>query len=237
MLGQTSGQAYAGGVQDRWYSEFTERVSSRVLVSAGLAMFGLYIAADVIASVAYDGYSYRDQTISELSAVDAPTRGGWLVQSVFYEILAFAFAFGVLRMAGERRAVRGVGWMLLAFAVVGPLWWFAPMHQREVLAADGGDWKDTMHLVLGGLNSVVFFAMIGAGAFAFGRRFRWYSFATLAVILVFGALMGLRTGAVGENEATPWLGIYERIAIEGSMLWMAVFAGVLLWEVRSRSRG
>lgn len=191
-------------------------------------MFALYIAADVTASVAYGGYSYRDQTISELSAIGAPTRPFWNAFSVVYQLLAFAFALGVLAIAGPRGKVRIIGWLLLVAAVANLLWWFGPMHQREVLAADGGNWKDTLHLVMGGINSVLFFAMIGIGAFTFGRPFRWYSLATIALMLIFGTLMNQDIEAVGNNEATPWLGIWERIAIEGAMLWQAVFAAVLI---------
>jgi len=111
------------------------------------------------------------------------------------------------------------------------------MHQREVLAADGGTWQDTMHLVTGGISSVLFFSMIGVGAFAFDRRFRWYSFATIGAMLVFGMLMNMDIAKVGNNESTAWLGVWERIAIEGAMLWEAVFAAVLLWSSRTAAEG
>jgi hypothetical protein len=197
-----------------------------------VAMFALYIFMDVVASLAYEGYSYKDQTISELSAIGAPTRTFWLVMSVFYQVLAFAFAIGVLAMAGDRRRLRIVGWLLLAAAFIGPLWFLAPMHQREVLAADGGTWQDTMHLVLGGITSLMYFAMIGVGAFAFGRWFRWYSVVTIGLMLGFGALLNMDVSKVGNNEPTPWLGIWERITVEGAMLWQATFALVLLWHTR-----
>ena len=44
------------------------------LVASGVVMFVLYMFMDLTASLAHDGYSYRDQTISELSAFGAPTR-------------------------------------------------------------------------------------------------------------------------------------------------------------------
>jgi len=235
MLGNSTGSAFAGGERNAWYSGLGARIPAKALVSCGIVMFALYIAIDVIASLSYDGYSYTDQTISELSAVDAPTRGVWLAMSVAWQVLSLAFAVGVLRVAGRRRSVRIIGWLLLVSAVVGILWWFAPMHQREVLAADGGDWRDTMHLALGGVSSLEYFAMIGIGAFAFGRRFRWYSFATIGLMVVFGTLMNMDVSKVGNDEPTPWLGIYERIAIEGAMLWQAVFAGALLWASRRRA--
>ncbi len=233
MMGHSTGQAFATNEGDRWYTRVRARVNARALVFCGVLMFAWYIAMDVIASLRYDGYSYTDQTISELSAIDAPTRGMWLAASTVYQAFAFAFAFGVLMVAGARRKVRAVGWILLAGAVLGLLWWFAPMHQREVLAVDGGTWQDTMHLALGGASSIVFFAMIGAGMFAFGRRFRRYSIVTVALMLVFGTLMNMDVQAVGDNEPTPWLGIWERITIEGAMLWQAVFAAVLLLNTRA----
>ena len=233
MLRESTDQAFATGQRDAWYSSLASRVPPKLLVFAGAAMFALYIFMDVAASLSYDGYSYKDQTISELSAIDAPTRTFWMVMSVFYQVLSFAFAFGVMAVAGGRRKVRIVGWLLLVAAVSGLLWWFGPMHQREVLAADGGTWQDTMHLVAGAISSILFFSMIGVGAFAFGWRFRWYSFVTVALMLVFGTLMNMDIPKVADNESTPWLGIWERIAIEGAMLWEALFAAVLLWNSRA----
>jgi len=226
LRGSTHPTMPAAG-QRSWYG----RIPATVLLSAGVAMFAWYILMDVVASLAYSGYSYKDQTISELSAMGAPTRPFWLAMSIVYQAMAFAFAFGVLRVAGERRRVRIVGWLLLATAVSGIFWWLGPMHQREVLAADGGTWQDTLHLALGGVSSILFFGMIGVGAGAFGKRFLAYSLATIAVMFVFGMLMNMDIEAVGNDEPTPWLGIWERIAIEGAMLWQAVFAAMLLRHV------
>jgi hypothetical protein len=182
---------FAAFPADRRQRNMPVSVSPKLLVAAGALMFPLYIVMDVCASLAYAGYSYRDQTISELSAIGAPTRTFWLSMSVLYQVLAFAFAFavGVLTLAGGRRTVRVVGWLLMGSALTGLLWWISPMHRREVLAAGGGTWQDTMHLVTAALTTVLYFAMIGVGAFAFGRRFRWYSFATIGLMIGFGMLM------------------------------------------------
>jgi hypothetical protein len=197
-------------------------------------MFAVYIFMDVAASLAYGGYSYMDQTISELSAIGAPTRPFWLAMSVVYQALAFAFAVGVLAIGAGGRRVQLVGWLLLTSASVGLLWWIAPMHQRETLAAGGDTWQDTMHLVLGGASSALFFGMIGIGAFAFGWRFRLYSFTTIGLMLVFGMLMNAQVGAVADNDATPLLGVWERISVEGAMLWEAAFAAMLFWQARTQ---
>lgn len=214
--------------REAWHSALSLRIPAQLLVASGIVMFAWYIVMDVTASLRYDGYSYTDWTISELSAIGAPTRGMWIAAGAVYQLLAFAFAFGVLRMAGRQRTLAIAGWILLVAAVVGPLWWFAPMHQRAVLAAGGGDWRDTMHLVLAGVSSLEFFAVMGVAAFAFGRGFRAYTFAAIAVMFGFGMLMNTMVNDVTDNVDTPWLGIWERITVEGAMLWQAVFAAVLI---------
>ena len=237
MLGHSAGQALVRGGMRPWYAGLKERVPARLFIFAGVVMFPLYIAMDAIASLAYEGYSYRDQAISELSAIGAPTRAGWIVAGVVWNVLALAFAIGVLARAGHGWRMRTIAWLVAAYAMLGPIWYLAPMHQREALAAGAGDWRDTMHLVLGGASSLLYFAMIGIAAFASRGWFRWYSLATIGLMVVFGTLMNIDMPKVSDNEATPWLGIYERLAVEGAMLWMAVLAGVWFWSKPARGGG
>ncbi len=86
------GRPFATAEREPWYAGLASRAPAERLVFAGIVMFALYILMDVVASVAYDGYSYKDQTISELSAIGAPTRTFWLIMGVFYQVLAFGFA-------------------------------------------------------------------------------------------------------------------------------------------------
>ena len=50
----------------------------RVLLACAVLSAPLYIGLDVVSSLLYDGYSYKDQTISELSAIGAETRSRWI---------------------------------------------------------------------------------------------------------------------------------------------------------------
>jgi hypothetical protein len=204
------------------------RLPVGLLLFCGILAFVLYISMDLAAALRYEGYSYKSQTISELSAVDAPTRTMWLWLAFPYEALVLAFGAGVILAAGTNRWVRIVGVLVVAYAIVGLAWPFAPMHQREVLAAGGGDWRDTMHLVLAGVTSLLFLLIMGFGSLAFGKAFRLYTFATIGVLFVFGAFVALQSPSLADNESTPWLGITERINVFSAMLWMAVFAGALL---------
>ena len=201
----------------------------KALLICGIASSLLWVGMDVAASLAYDGYSYADQTVSELSAVGAPTRSFWMVFGTFWNFLVIGFAVGVWQSAGRKGALRVVAGLLIANAIilltVGP---FSSMHQREVLAADGATLSDTLHLVVVGVGMLTFFLEIGFAATALGRPFRIYSIATVLAMLVFGFLTSLEAPDVQDNASTPWIGITERINAYGYMLWIALLAAILL---------
>jgi hypothetical protein len=206
----------------------------KILLGSGIAAAALYVGIDAMAALRYDGYSYTGQTISELSAVDAPTRSLWIPLASGYSVLTIACGAGIWAAAGQQRKLKVVASLVAGLGTVGLVAWpFAPMHQREVLAAGGGTLTDTMHIVLATVDSFLFILAIVSGATAFGRSFRLYSFATISFVLVSGALTGLEGGKVGNNEPTPWIGVTERIAVFGSMLWIAVLAGGLLFADRA----
>jgi hypothetical protein len=69
---------------------------------------------------------------------------------------------------------------------------------------------------------------MGFGATLLGKRFRYYSYATIAVLVVFGLLTSLQAGKMVANEATPWMGLTERVNIYATMLWVAALAIGLL---------
>ena len=121
------------------------------------------------------------------------------------ELRGAAFGRGVWQSAGRNRAVRIVGGLILAFGSLGLLWPFAPMHQREVLAAGGGTLSDTMHVVLGAVT----------------------------VLLAFAAMTFLEAPRLQTNLPTPWIGLWERINISAFLLWVAVLATALLRAPKS----
>lgn len=112
--------------------------------------------------------------------------------------------------------------------MLGWVWPFASMHQREVLAAGGGTMSDTLHIILAMVTVLFMLVAIGLGATAFGNRFRLYSIATILILLAFGALTGLDGPRVATNLPTPWVGVWERINIYGFLLWVLVLAVTLL---------
>jgi cytochrome c biogenesis protein CcdA len=149
-------------------------------------------------------------------------------------VLITAFGIGVWKSASGNGAVRIVGSFLLAYASLGLLWPFAPMHQREVLAAGGGTLSDTLHVVLGAVTVTLMFLAIGFGATAFGKRFRLYSIVTIVMLLAFGGLTFLEAPRLQMNLPTPWIGLWERVNISVFLMWVVVFAAVLWRPVRAQ---
>lgn len=93
----------------------------------------------------------------------------------------------------------------------------------------GGDPRaDSLHIALTMVLVAIILAVLTVGAFARGAVFRRYSFATLVVLVVFGALTGLQTDALDAGKPTPWIGLTERINIGAYLLWVVVLAMSLL---------
>jgi len=201
----------------------------RALLVCGILSSVLYVAMTFLVAMQWEGYSSAAQTISELSAIDAPTRSLWVWPGAFYTVLVTAFGWGVWMSAGRTRALRAVGRLIVIYGALGLVWPFAPMHLREVLAAGGGTLSDTIHIVLGAVTVVLMLLAMTFGATAFGRWFRLYSIASLVVLMAGGALTFRDAPRIGANLPTPWIGLWERINVGVFLLWVVVLA-VALWR-------
>lgn len=204
--------------------------SQRVLLACGIGYPVVYIVTnDGIAATLYDGCSRMDQVISELSAKGAPTRPFLASMLPLYTALLMGFGTGVWQSAGTNRALRGTAVVVLACGATGVMWLPFPMTGRAEMAQGAMGSNDVGHLVLSGLTGVTVIALCGFGAAAFGKRFRFYSLATMAVTLAFG---GILTGSLSSNmmkgAPTSRIGLFERIGIWAWMSWMAVLAVILL---------
>lgn len=198
----------------------------KILLCCGLVAALLYIG--MITLISYEGYNPISQVPSELTAIGAPTRELWAWLGWVYMGLTLAFGWGVWKSAGTNRPLRIVGALLLVSGLLGFLWPFAPMHQREVLAAGGGTFGDNLHRILGIATVLLFVSTVGFGAAAFGRGFRFYSIATMVIALVFGMLTGVQSPRLEANLPTPYIGLWERISIAAYMIWLIALAVMLL---------
>lgn len=196
----------------------------RILLLCGVLSSVLYVVIDVIGALNYPGYDYSAQAISEMSAIGAPT--GDLLAPLYrtWSILFLAFTLGVWLVGGTRPALRKSAALMLAVAVVGSGLSFFPMNSRSAEPT----FSDTMHLLFAGATILLLSLAILAGSTAFGRGFRRYSAATVAVMLLFFILTMRDVPNVGADLPTPYMGLTERICMAAWLLWIAIFSVELL---------
>ena len=204
-------------------------ITDTVLLASGVLYALAYaVVNDLVAATLYDGYSRMSQAVSELSATGAPTRSFLTAMLPLFTALMIAFGIGVWRSARGRRALRVTGGLLVAHGVSFSLWLLAPMSSREDMVEGTMPANDLGHIVLTVVTILLILGEIGFGAAALGARFRRYSLATAATVLVFGALTGVEAAKVPAGDPTPWMGLVERISIGAWLLWIAVLAVALL---------
>jgi hypothetical protein len=196
----------------------------KVLLLCGILSSVLYVATDVLASRRYEGYSYADQTYSELLATGAPTRLFMLMASGAYNLLVAAFAVGVWTSARPKRVARITGAVMVVYAVLSMVTpSFFQMDMRAAAVTPRGGLHGPMTAVM----SLFILLSMGFGAFLFGKRFRFYSFATIVIVVAFGILTSLQIPELAAGEPTPGIGLTERVNIYATMLWFAVLAAAL----------
>lgn len=200
----------------------------RSLLMCGIISSLLYIALNIFVPMRWPSYNSASQTVSELSAIGAPTRQLWFWLCLPYSPLMIAFASGVWKSATNNRRLRIAAGLMIAYSALGFIWPFAPMHLRETLAAGGATFSDIVHIALGAVTELLYLLALGFAAAAFGRKFRLYSITTFVVLLIFGALTFLEAPGISANEPTPFIGVWERINIGVFLVWVVVLAVILL---------
>jgi hypothetical membrane protein len=202
----------------------------KVLLICGIVSSVLYIAVDALGTLRYPGYRYTEQQFSELTAAGSPVRLLMIALSVIpYTLLVAAFAVGVWASARPKGAGPITGAMLLGYAAFGMGGgWITPMNTREALAAGERGLRNAMHVPMTAVMSLFMLVAMGFGATLLGKGFRYYSYATIAILIVFGVLTSLQAGKMVADEPTPWMGLTERINIYATMLWVVALAIGLL---------
>jgi len=176
----------------------------------------------------FEGYSSASQTVSELSAINAPTRPLWISLAMLYILLFAFFGLGVLQSAFGNRRLRVMGRLIIVYVVINFYW--PPMHLR----GNEPTLTDTLHIVWAMMTLLLMMLIMGFGAAALGRNFRIYTILTFVVFIVFGILIGVEAPNIPENLPTLHIGIWERINIGAFMLWVIVLAIALLQRERTQ---
>jgi len=85
----------------------------KFLLACGILSAIVYLAANIIVPTQWDAYNWISQTVSELSAIDAPTRSLWISLVTPYSILLIAFGAGVILSANHHRGLKIAGLLLI----------------------------------------------------------------------------------------------------------------------------
>jgi hypothetical protein len=167
------------------------------LLAGGIVAGTVYAAGDVISGLLYNGYSFRDQAISELTAFGSPVRPLMLTAMIVHGLPLLAFGVGMWR-ASERKSIRAIG----ALAIASSMFWL-PNHAIWAMSSrwmEGG-FNDTIHQAGSTVWVVLMTTAIVLSAVATRGRFRVFALGTLLVFLIFGAAAGVQILGIDQNQA------------------------------------
>ncbi len=200
------------------------------LLGCGIAASLVYGAMNAFIPFLWPEYDSSWQTVSELSAIDAPTRPVWVVFALLYSTLYGAFGVAVWREGRRSLALRVAGALIFVSAVLGLYW--PPMHLRAVTAVGGGDLSDVLHVVWTVAWGLLSMLAMGFAAATYRWRFRAFTAGSIATMILFGVLTSKGAPNIPRDLPTPWMGVWERINIGIYYLWVVVFAVALLRDRR-----
>jgi hypothetical protein len=197
----------------------------KILLACGILAALLYVGSDILAALLWQGYSYSAQSVSELRAIGAPTRGLLMPILTLYSLLEIAFGIGVWQSAAGKWPLKVTALLLIALGTLDLSGYFFPLHLGEAVDASA----NSLHIFVTALTVLMILLVIGFGSTADGKWFHLYSIATIVLLIVTGALTFMELPRIEAGLPTPWMGVRERINIYGYMLWMVMLA-IVLWR-------
>jgi hypothetical protein len=105
MTGRNERKSWGEVIAHAWRG----RTATKALLVAGIAAAAVYVAGDALSGLLYEGYSFRDQWISELTARGSSVRPLMLAVMTAHGLLGAALAVGIWRSAGRSRSLTTPG--------------------------------------------------------------------------------------------------------------------------------
>jgi len=203
-------------------------MKNKVLMLCGILAPVLYVLTVILGGVIRPGYSHIAQAVSDLIATEAPNKS--LLDPLFalYNLLAIAFALGLLQHVRNdhqnRRILIGtIG--ALAVAAQG-IFGLATLSFPEPAGGMSAAITSTgiMHIVFAGLSSLTTMLAILLMGFWFRnnqplRGYGLYSFISVAAVFLSGGF-----AAFSVATQSPIGGLVERITIGGFLQWLFIIA-------------
>ena len=211
-----------------WHS----RMASDGLLAAAMASVLVYGLGDLTSGLLYDGYSYRDQWISELTAFGSPVRLLMTIAILIHGVLLLAFGVGIWRSA-DRKSLRWVGVLLILAGVIG-----FPTHTAFAMSSRWmtPGFNDTVHAMLSLAFGLIVFLAVALSGVAYSGWFRFYAIVTILVLVGFGVASSMAIQGL-EQDSTAWAGAFERMNAYAYFAWLIVLAVTVTRRSRGRERG
>ena len=213
-------------------------MKNKVLMLCGILAPVVYALTVILGGVIRPGYSHVSQAVSDLIATEAPNKS--LLDPLFalYNLLAIAFALGLLQHVRNdhqnRRILIGTigALVLVAQGIFGLTTLFFPEPAGGMSAAITS--TGAMHIVFAGLSSLTTMLAILLMGFWFRnnqplRGYGLYSFISVAAVFLSGGFAAFSVAA-----QSPIGGLVERITIGGFLQWLFMIA-LLMYSSKARS--
>jgi len=203
-------------------SRHSHEKARKFLLNCGIFSSLWYIVINIAVPFFYTGYSVVTFTVSELSAIGAPTRILWVLLCILYSLSFAAFGWGVYLSNKNHSRLRVVGILIIIYSMFGLYW--PPMNMR----GHEPELTDMLHIIWAAITNIFMWLFMGFGAAALNNRFRIFTIISIVMHIVFGLLTSLEAPNIATNEPTLLIGFWERINISIFMIWVIVFAVELL---------
>ena len=175
----------------------------------GIVSFLSYTAAVIFAPLAYPGYNWLAQAVSDLSAANAPSLALWNQLSAFYNVCEVVCATVVcIGIQGQKTKLLRTGVAL--FAVME--WISAVGYRMFPLSSSGyaGTFQDVMHMVITALVVLLSIVSLTVVMVAGAKSKNCRSYGICAAI----ALSMMLVGAVGMKLVpADYFGVVERFSV------------------------
>ena len=175
----------------------------------GIVSFLSYAAAVIFAPLAYPGYNWMAQAVSDLSAANAPSLALWNQLSAWYNVCEVVCATVVcIGIQGQKPRLLRAGIYLFA----GMEWISAVGYRMFPLSDSGyaGTFQDVMHMVLTALVVLLSIASLTVILIAGAKSSACRSYGMCAAI----ALGMMLVGAMGMKLVpAEYFGIVERFSV------------------------
>jgi hypothetical protein len=209
-------------------SSFRSDTIQKALLVCGVIGPLLKVGTDLLAGNLWDGYNFTSRSISDLSAIGAPTRSLVVPLDLIADVLLIAFALGVWRLAGGNRWLRVTAVMIFGNAAFLFIGIFFPFHLGEAMST----FPNTMNTIVIGISVLFLLLATGFGAAAYRNWFRLFSIGIFLLFLAGDIWATRHTPFVLAGQRGPLVGVQERTMLYSYLLWVLVLAVFLLRQER-----